>query len=293
MSNSNITDYKLSKFTFGDDVLLLVKDLESNHTYVALPYIFNAIGFNSRQMEYNLKKIKNDPLLKNYLLELDPKNYNLSYNKELLCISHKRLQLALSKLSAPRSSQTNSTFKDKLFLYQNECADALNEKIYSHTAKDDRVSNPEILEAIKLLAESINIAFCSIDERLSSLEKKFMETELIYNSNENDIENIVTSEWTGMILQKYKIIAESLGVSYKAVQKETIRRLEKSNRNIKMNEVICSYCNKHNVKTCYPLDAIEDNDTVKAAYEKTIDRMIGVFGVDQNQNKRNNSQMKK
>ncbi len=293
MSNSNITDYKLSKFTFGDDVLLLVKDSESNHTYVALPYIFNAIGFNSRQMEYNLKKIKNDPLLKNYLLELDPKNYNLSYNKEILCISHKRLQLALSKLSAPRSSQTDSTFKTKLFLYQNECADALNEEIYSHTAKDDHVSNPEILEAIKLLAESINIAFCSIDERLSSLEKKFMETELIYNSNENDIENIVTSEWTGMILQKYKIIAESLGVSYRAVQKETIRRLEKSNRNIKMNEVICLYCNKHNVKTCYPLDAIEDNDTVKAAYEKTIDRMIGVFGVDQNQNKRNNSQMKK
>ena len=78
-----------------------------------------------------------------------------------------------------------------------------------------------------------------------------METELIYNSNENDPENIVTSEWTDMILQKYKIIAESLGISYRAVQKETIRRLEKNNRNIKMNEVICSYCNNMLSVRCY------------------------------------------
>ena len=148
------------------------------------------------------RKIEKDPLLNEHLLKFSPLDYNLSYSKDITCISLSRLQLALSKLSAPRSSQTNSTFKTKLFLYQNECADALNEEIYSHTAKDDHVSSPEVLEAIKLLAESINIAFCSIDERLSSLEKKFMETELIYNSNENNPENIVTSEWTGMIHSK-------------------------------------------------------------------------------------------
>lgn len=283
--------FKLIKFNFYEDTLPILKDTISDLTYVALPYIFNSIGFSSKQSEYQMKKIEKDPLLNEHLLKFSPLDYNLLYSKDITCISLSRLQLALSKLSAPRSNQNNKKIGNKLFIYQDELSDALMDE-FSSPAKDDHVSNPETLEAIKLLAESINIAFCSIDERLSSLEKKFMETELIYNSNENDPENIVTSEWTGMILQKYKIIAESLGVSYKIVQKETIKRLEKNNRNIKMNEVICSYCNKHNVKTCYPLDAIEDNDTVKAAYEKTIDRMIGIFGVDQNQNKRNNSQMK-
>lgn len=285
-------DFKLIKFNFYEDTLPILKDTISDLTYVALPYIFNAVGFSPKQSEYQMKKIEKDPLLNEHLLKFSPLDYNLSYSKDITCISLSRLQLALSKLSTPRSNQNNKKIGNKLFIYQDELSDALMDE-FSSPAKDNHVSNPEILEAIKLLAESINIAFCSIDERLSSLEKKFMETELIYNSNENDPENVVTSEWTGTILQKYKIITESLGISYRAVQKEIIRRLEKNNRNIKMNEVICSYCNKHNVKTCYPLDAIEDNDTVKAAYEKTIDRMIGVFGVDQNQNKRNNSQMKK
>ena len=38
-------DFKLIKFNFYEDTLPILKDTISDLTYVALPYIFNSIGF--------------------------------------------------------------------------------------------------------------------------------------------------------------------------------------------------------------------------------------------------------
>ena len=151
-------DFKLIKFNFYKDTLPILKDTISDRIYVALPYIFNSVGFSSKQSEYQMKKIEKDPLLNEHLLKFSPLDYNLSYSKDITCISLSRLQLALSKLSAPRSNQNNKKIGNKLFIYQDELSDALMDE-FSSPAKDDHVSSPETLEAIKLLAESINIAF--------------------------------------------------------------------------------------------------------------------------------------
>jgi hypothetical protein len=269
------TKFKTSKVKFNEDTLLIVTDLDTSIHYVAIQYIFNALNLNEKQSETQTKKLKKDPLLYTHMLNFNPAEYGFSLNKNLLCISLVKLQLALSKITfAPKFKQINPDLEEKLFLYQNECADTISSSIKEWTITSEETKESEALEAIRLLTQSINIAFCSIDKRLSSIEEKLMQTEIVSNSINTSSEKIITSDWTENIFRKYDLITEALGITYKMLYQQIIKVIQKKYKNININQVICNYCDKHNVKTCYPLEAIEDDEIVRNAFENALDNII-------------------
>ena len=127
---------------------------------------------------------------------------------------------------------------------------------------------------IQTLAQSVNNLVQKIDSKFDSLEARV-----------STLENNVTTPkvlpkkqrftyWSSKMFPKYQALAEYFEIQLKDLYKNLYREFQNMYPDIELNQIVDDYCYENKLETCYTLDAIEHDKTVRVLFEKLVDTLL-------------------
>ena len=127
---------------------------------------------------------------------------------------------------------------------------------------------------IQALAQSVNNLVQKIDNKFDSLEARV-----------STLENNVTTPkvlpkkqrftyWSSKMFPKYQALAEYFEIQLKDLYKNLYREFQNMYPDIELNQIVDDYCYENKLETCYTLDAIEHDKTVRVLFEQLVDTLL-------------------
>ena len=126
---------------------------------------------------------------------------------------------------------------------------------------------------IQVLAQSVNNLVQKIDSKFDSLESRV-----------STLENNVAQKplpkkqrftyWSSKMFPKYQALAEYFEIQLKDLYKNLYREFQNMYPDIELNQIVDDYCYENKLETCYTLDAIEHDKTVRVLFEQLVDSLL-------------------
>lgn len=92
------------------------------------------------------------------------------------------------------------------------------------------------------------------------------------------------SYWSTKMFPKYQLLTDYFNISNRELYKELFRELQNTYPDIDLNQIIDDYCYENNIETCFTLDAIEHNKTIRTLYESVVDNLLEKYHLSENIN---------
>lgn len=127
---------------------------------------------------------------------------------------------------------------------------------------------------IQALAQSINNLVQKIDNKFDSLETRVSTLE-----NNTTIPKALPKKqrftyWSSKMFPKYQALAEYFEIQLKDLYKNLYREFQNMYPDIELNQIVDDYCYENKLETCYTLDAIEHDKTVRVLFEQLVDTLL-------------------
>lgn len=127
---------------------------------------------------------------------------------------------------------------------------------------------------IQALAQSINNLVQKIDSKFDSLETRISTLE-----NNTTIPKALPKKqrftyWSSKMFPKYQALAEYFEIQLKDLYKNLYREFQNMYPDIELNQIVDDYCYENKLETCYTLDAIEHDKTVRVLFEQLVDTLL-------------------
>ena len=125
---------------------------------------------------------------------------------------------------------------------------------------------------IQALAQSVNNLVQKIDNKFDSLEA-------IVSTLENTTPKSLPKKqrftyWQSKMFPKYQALAEYFEIQLKDLYKNLYREFQNMYPDIELNQIVDDYCYENKLETCYTLDAIEHDKTVRVLFEQLVDTLL-------------------
>ena len=125
---------------------------------------------------------------------------------------------------------------------------------------------------IQALAQSVNNLVQKIDNKFDSLEARV-------STLENATPKVLPKKqrftyWSSKMFPKYQALAEYFEIQLKDLYKNLYREFQNIYPNIELNQIVDDYCYENKLETCYTLDAIEHDKTVRVLFEQLVDNLL-------------------
>ncbi len=257
---------QVTNFIFYGDELIALKDNATGEIYTSINSIPRGIGFTQRQIKHIHKKWCEDIIVskgvQNFVLPTK------SGNQETTCISIRKLPIALTKISiTPKMKQKQPELASKLELYQDKCADVLASIFIDHKTTDQIILQP-IVDNLNTFTKAVNDNLLSLSERISKLEEKQLQTEKSLHTKR-------FSYWTSKMFPKYQLLMDYFGIDKnKELYKQLYKEFHNTYPDIEINQIVDDYCYENNLDSCFTLDAIEHDKTVRKLFENMVDNLL-------------------
>lgn len=268
MTNNN-TALQVTNFNFYGDELIALKDNATGEIYTSINSILRGIGFNTdRQIQYQRDKwLKDRSISKGVSKFVIPTQ---SGNQDTNCISIRKLPLALAKINiTKRLERDYPHITEKLELYQDKCADVLASVFIDRKTTDQIIMQP-ILDTLNSFAKTVNDTLLSLNERMSKLEESQEQVK-------NSLPKKRFSYWNSKMFPKYQLLMDYFeiptgknGILYKELYKE----FHNTYPDIEINQIVDDYCYDNGLDSCFTLDAIEHDKTVRKLFETMVDGLL-------------------
>lgn len=266
---TNNTALQVTNFNFYGDELIALKDNATGEIYISINSVLRGIGFNTdRQIQYQRDKwIKDHSISKGVSKFVIPTQ---SGNQDTNCISTRKLPLALAKINITKRLERDYLhITEKLELYQDKCADVLASVFIDHKTTDQIIMQP-ILDTLNTFTKTVNDTLLSLNERMSKLEES---QEQVNKS----LPKKRFSYWNSKMFPKYQLLMDYFeiptgknGILYKELYKE----FHNTYPDIEINQIVDDYCYDNGLESCFTLDAIEHDKTVRKLFETMIDSLL-------------------
>lgn len=127
---------------------------------------------------------------------------------------------------------------------------------------------------IQALAQSVNNLVQKIDSKFDSLETRVSTLE-----NNTTIPKALPKKqrftyWSSKMFPKYQALAEYFEIQLKDLYKNLYREFQNMYPDIELNQIVDDYCYENKLETCYTLDAIEHDKTVRVLFEQLVDTLL-------------------
>ena len=127
---------------------------------------------------------------------------------------------------------------------------------------------------IQALAQIVNNLVQKIDSKFNSLESRVSTLE-----NNTTIPKELPKKqrftyWQSKMFPKYQALAEYFEIQLKDLYKNLYREFQNMYPDIELNQIVDDYCYDNKLETCYTLDAIEHDKTVRVLFEKLVDALL-------------------
>ena len=125
---------------------------------------------------------------------------------------------------------------------------------------------------IQALAQSVNNLVQKIDSKFDSLEARV-------STLENTTPKVLPKKqrftyWSSKMFPKYQALAEYFEIQLKDLYKNLYREFQNMYPDIELNQIVDDYCYENKLETCYTLDAIEHDKTVRVLFEQLVDTLL-------------------
>lgn len=270
---------QVTNFNFYGDELIALKDNATGEIYTSINSVLRGIGFTDKdQIRRRRDKWINDIVISKGVVkfniptqEVVAKNdTTLFYEKDTYCISQHKLPLALAKITiTPKMKKTQSELVSKLELYQDKCADVLASVFLDHKTTDKITIRP-ILDTLNTFTKTVNDTLLSLSERMSTLEES-------HEQVKKSLPKKRFSYWNSKMFPKYQLLMDYFeiptgknGILYKELYKE----FHNTYPDIEINQIVDDYCYDNGLDSCFTLDAIEHDKTIRKLFESMVDGLL-------------------
>lgn len=281
-TNTNNTALQITNFNFYGDELIALQDNATGEIYTSINSVLRGIGFTDKdQIRKRRDKWINDVVISKGVVkfniptqEVVAKNDTTLFDdKETYCISQHKLPLALAKINiTPKMKQTQPELVSKLELYQDKCADVL-ASVFIDNKTTDQITIQPILDTLAAFTETVNNTLLSLNNRLSKLEENQAQTQ-------NTLPKKQFSYWSSKMFPKYQLLMDYFGISkHKELYKHLYWEFQNMYPDIELNQIVADYCYDNNLQSCFTLDAIEHDKTVRKLFERMVDNLLEKYGL--------------
>ncbi len=278
MTNNN-TALQVTNFNFYGDELIALKDNTTGEIYTSINSVLRGIGFSNKdQIRKRREKWINDVVISKGVVkfniptqEVVAKNDTTLFDeKDTYCISQHKLPLALAKINiTPKMKQNQSALASKLELYQDKCADVL-ASVFLDNKTTDQITMQPILDTLNIFTKTVNGTLLLLNERMSKLEESQEQVK-------KSLPKKRFSYWSSKMFPKYQLLMDYFeiptgknGILYKELYKE----FHNMYPDIEINQVVDDYCYDNGLDSCFTLDAIEHDKTVRKLFESLVDGLL-------------------
>jgi hypothetical protein len=277
MTNNN-TALQVTNFNFYGDELIALKDNATGEIYISINSVLRGIGFTDNdQIRKRRDKWINDIVISKGIQKFNiPTQEGVSKNgtpinyQEVFCISQHKLPLALAKINiTPKMKQSQPELASKLELYQDKCADVL-ASVFIDNKTTDQITMQPILDTLNTFTKTVNDTLLSLNERMSKLEESQEQVK-------KSLPKKRFSYWNSKMFPKYQLLMDYFeiptgknGILYKELYKE----FHNTYPDIEINQVVDDYCYDNGLDSCFTLDAIEHDKTVRKLFESLVDGLL-------------------
>ena len=274
-TTSQTTALQVTNFNFYGDDLVAIRDNTTGEIYTSINHILKGIGFtNNEQIRRRRDKWINDVVIGKGVTKFQHPSDG-GY-QETYCISQHKLPLALAKINiTPSMKKKQPELASRLELYQDKCADVLASVFIDHKIPD-QISVQQyiqpVIESITTLTQTINSTLQSMNDRILKLEELQQPTQ---PTQHPQIPKKRFSYWASKMFPKYQLLMDYFGISqYKDLYKQLYWELENTYPEIELNQLIDDYCYENHLDSCFTLDAIEHDKTVRKLFEGIVDNLL-------------------
>lgn len=89
------------------------------------------------------------------------------------------------------------------------------------------------------------------------------------------------SYWSTKMFPKYQLLTDYFNISNRELYKELYREFTNTYHDIDLNQIVDDYCYENKLETCFTLDAIEHNRTVRQLYELMVDNILSKYNLSE------------
>lgn len=127
---------------------------------------------------------------------------------------------------------------------------------------------------IQALAQSVNNLVQKIDSKFDSLELRISTLENNATTPKVLQKKQRFTYWQSKMFPKYQALAEYFEIQLKDLYKNLYREFQNMYPDIELNQIVDDYCYENKLETCYTLDAIEHDKTVRVLFEQLVDNLL-------------------
>ena len=273
-TNNSNTALQVTNFDFYGDNLIALQDNATSEIYTAINSVLRGIGFTERQTKHIHKKWNEDIIISKGVQNFVLPDKN-GINQDTLCISNRKLPIALTKISiTPKMKQNQPELASKLELYQDKCADVLASVFIDHKMPSQPNLQP-LIDSLSILTQTITAIQQDINTlKESQLQKKLPEKKysrwktntfnklntLLSYVNTHSEENLKLSEIIHLVIQETE-----------------------DTYNIEINDYVNAYKSEFNLDANpYAIDVINHYKDIKDMFTLTLDSIMNKLKLSEN-----------
>lgn len=150
-------------------------------------------------------------------------------------------------------------------------------KIATKKLQDTTLQQNQLAQELVSAIKTINDALQSMNDRILKLEEIQQPTQSTQNSQ---LPKKRFSYWASKMFPKYQLLMDYFGISqYKDLYKQLYWELENTYPEIELNQLIDDYCYENHLDSCFTLDAIEHDKTVRKLFEGIVDNLLKKYNL--------------
>ena len=167
---------------------------------------------------------------------------------------------------AKKLSMTGNTEKhEQARNYFIACEQGLKIATVKLQARNDDIQ--ALAQSVNNLVQKIDSKFDSLEDRVSTLENNVTTPKVLPKKQR-------FTYWSSKMFPKYQALAEYFEIQLKDLYKNLYREFQNMYPDIELNQIVDDYCYENKLETCYTLDAIEHDKTVRVLFEQLVDTLL-------------------
>ena len=269
---TNSTALQVTNFNFYGDELIALKDNATGEIYTSINHVLKGIGFTDDEQI----RRRRDKWIKDIVIGKGVTKFRHPSDggyQETYCISQHKLPLALAKINiTPKLKQNKPELASKLELYQDKCADVLASVFIDHKTTDQITIQP-ILDTLNTFTKTVNDTLLSLNERMSKLEESQEQVK-------KSLPKKGFSYWNSKMFPKYQLLMDYFEISTGKngiLYKELYKEFHNTYPDIEINQIVDDYCYDNGFESCFTLDAIEHDKTIRKLFESMVDSLLDKY----------------
>lgn len=122
----------------------------------------------------------------------------------------------------------------------------------------------------------ITSTLTSITNTLTTLTQTIasMQQEINFLKKPQQLPKKKWSYWSTKMFPKYQLLTDYFQISYKELYKNLYNEMKNTYPDIDLNQEIDDYCYENHLESCYTLDVIEHNKTLRKLFESIVDNLL-------------------